>query len=74
MDANRMTCVYFIITSMNLLKSESCSFDKQHVKEWVYTQMLPDGSGFIGGPYIDKNTPAALNHLASTYTALALLI
>ena len=82
MDSQRMTILYFLITTGNLIKSDEDQDDlklivtKDQIKEWVYQQLLPSRDGFVGGPSLPRplDHQGAVGHLASMYTALCLLI
>jgi len=79
-DASQLICVYFIYTATSLLRSndgnESASIvTKEHLKGYVYEQLMPSADGFVGGPYLPRPLIyTALNHLANNYSALCLLI
>ena len=82
MDSQRMTILYFLITTGNLIKSDEDQDDlklivtKDQIEEWVCQQLLPSRDGFVGGPSLPRplDHQGAVGHLASMYTALCLLI
>lgn len=80
-DASQLICVYFIYTASSLLRptdgSEASAsiVTKEHLKGYVYEQLLPDKDGFVGGPYLPRPLEyTAYSHLANTYSALCLLV
>lgn len=72
LDSNRMTLLYFAVTALDVLGSLE-PLQGPAIVEWVYAQQVLDHhlGGFRGGP---AGAGADLPHLASTYTALAILL
>ncbi len=72
--------MYFVYTASSLLQSndnnESASIvTKDHLKGYVYEQLMPSSDGFVGGPYLPRPLIyTAYNHLANNYSALCLLV
>ena len=67
MDANHLTCVYFLVTAAKLLQLPLET--PQKIIDWILSMQLENGF-FTGSPLNSLRMP----HLANTYTALALLL
>ncbi len=68
MDANHITCVYFLITAAKLLKIDLKNTTTQTTIDYLLTLKL--GCGYFTGGYNAVEMPS----LANTYTALCVLM